>query len=54
MSAIVTLTMDPALEITTSTPKVELMHKLRCTPARFDPGGGGDQCRAHDRQARWS
>lgn len=41
MTAIVTLTMNPALDIATSTPRVEPAHKLRCTPPRYDPGGGG-------------
>ena len=41
MSAIVTLTMNPALDVTTTTPKVEPIHKLRCTAPRYDPGGGG-------------
>ena len=41
MTAIVTLTMNPALDIATSTPRVEPTHKLRCTPPRYDPGGGG-------------
>ena len=41
MTMIVTLTMNPALDIATSTPRVEPTHKLRCTPPRYDPGGGG-------------
>jgi 6-phosphofructokinase 2 len=41
MAAIVTLTMNPALDIATSTPRVEPVHKLRCTAPRYDPGGGG-------------
>jgi len=41
MTAIITLTMNPALDIATSTPRVEPAHKLRCTPPRYDPGGGG-------------
>lgn len=38
---IVTLCMNPALDITTSTPVVRPTDKLRCAAARYDPGGGG-------------
>ncbi len=38
---IVTLTMNPALDITTSTDTVHSTDKLRCAAARYDPGGGG-------------
>lgn len=38
---IVTLCMNPALDITTSTEKVHPTDKLRCAAARYDPGGGG-------------
>ncbi|MGB3335385.1 MAG: 1-phosphofructokinase family hexose kinase [Mycobacterium sp.] len=38
---IVTLTMNPALDITTSIDRVRPTEKLRCQPARYDPGGGG-------------
>jgi 6-phosphofructokinase 2 len=38
---IVTLTMNPALDITTSTDVVHSTDKLRCSTARYDPGGGG-------------
>ncbi len=41
MAAIVTLTMNPALDIATMTERVEPVHKLRCSPPRYDPGGGG-------------
>jgi 6-phosphofructokinase 2 len=41
MVAIVTLTMNPALDIATSTDRVEPTHKLRCSMPRYDPGGGG-------------
>lgn len=37
----VTLTMNPALDVTTSTNVVATTHKIRCGPARYDPGGGG-------------
>ena len=42
MAAIVTLTMNPALDIATSTDRVEPTHKLRCARPRYDPGGGGE------------
>jgi 6-phosphofructokinase 2 len=38
---IVTLTMNPALDIATATPQVRPDHKLRCASLRTDPGGGG-------------
>jgi len=40
-AAIVTLTMNPALDVSSSTETVVPVHKLRCGPSRFDPGGGG-------------
>ena len=41
MAAIVTLTMNPALDIATATDHVVPAHKLRCDTPRYDPGGGG-------------
>ncbi|WP_404337336.1 1-phosphofructokinase family hexose kinase [Sphingomonas sp. MMS12-HWE2-04] len=41
MPAIVTLTLNPALDITTETETVRPTHKLRCGPAVLEPGGGG-------------
>jgi 6-phosphofructokinase 2 len=41
MPAIATLTMNPALDVTTRVAKVMPTHKLRCGEPRFDPGGGG-------------
>ncbi|MDE0922973.1 1-phosphofructokinase family hexose kinase [Aurantimonas coralicida] len=38
---IVTLTMNPALDLTTSVDRLLPEAKLRCGPARLDPGGGG-------------
>ena len=35
------LTLNPALDVSTSTEEVVPTHKLRCSAARFDPGGGG-------------
>lgn len=40
-AAIVTLTLNPALDLSTTTPRIAPAHKLRCGPPRFDPGGGG-------------
>ncbi len=39
--AIVTLTMNPALDIAASTEEVVHSHKNRCGAPRYDPGGGG-------------
>ncbi len=41
MRRIVTLTLNPALDISTETPEVAPDVKLRCVAPRFDPGGGG-------------
>ncbi len=41
MSAILTLTMNPALDIATATDRIVPAHKLRCDAPRYDPGGGG-------------
>ena len=38
---IVTLCMNPALDITTGTAVIRPTDKLRCAAARYDPGGGG-------------
>lgn len=38
---IVTLTMNPALDITTSVDVVRPTDKMRCGTTRYDPGGGG-------------
>jgi 6-phosphofructokinase 2 len=38
---IVTLTLNPALDVTTATDRVVENHKLRCDSPRTDPGGGG-------------
>lgn len=38
---IVTVTMNPALDIATSTEAVMPTDKMRCDTARYDPGGGG-------------
>ena len=39
-SMIVTLTMNPALDITTNADVVRPTDKIRCEGARYDPGGG--------------
>lgn len=38
---IVTLTINPALDVSTTTELVRPEHKMRCGPSRIDPGGGG-------------
>ncbi|ODQ87592.1 1-phosphofructokinase family hexose kinase [Mycolicibacterium holsaticum] len=38
---IVTLTMNPALDITTTVEQIHPTSKIRCGDARYDPGGGG-------------
>ena len=38
---ILTLTINPALDVSTSTPNVVGEHKMRCGLSRLDPGGGG-------------
>ena len=41
MTGTVTLTPNPAVDISTSVEQVIPTHKLRCTAVRHDPGGGG-------------
>jgi 6-phosphofructokinase 2 len=41
MTDILTVTMNPAVDVSTSTDKVMDTHKLRCTAAKLHPGGGG-------------
>ncbi len=41
MPEIVTLTMNPALDISTTAEAVMPTDKVRCGPPRYDPGGGG-------------
>jgi 6-phosphofructokinase 2 len=41
MTDILTVTMNPALDVSTSTDTVIDTHKLRCTAATLHPGGGG-------------
>ncbi|CAN0625458.1 putative ATP-dependent 6-phosphofructokinase isozyme 2 [Burkholderia multivorans] len=41
MPDIVTLTLNPAVDVATTVERVIDTHKLRCAPARRDPGGGG-------------
>lgn len=40
-TSIVTLTMNPALDITTAADRVRPTDKIRCRSARYDAGGGG-------------
>jgi len=41
MGEIVTITLNPALDLTTAVERVAPFQKLRCGPMRRDPGGGG-------------
>jgi 6-phosphofructokinase 2 len=41
MAEIVTLTPNPAIDLSTSLDRIVPMRKLRCAPQRRDPGGGG-------------
>lgn len=41
MTKIITLTANPAIDISTKLGKIEPFTKLRCAPARRHPGGGG-------------
>jgi 6-phosphofructokinase 2 len=41
MHSIVTLTVNPAIDTSSSVPHVFPNHKLRCKAPRHDPGGGG-------------
>lgn len=41
MAAILTVTFNPAIDVATSVEHLEPDRKLRCAPARVDPGGGG-------------
>ena len=41
MAQVVTLTLNPAIDLPTSVDRVEPVRKLRCGPGRRDPGGGG-------------
>jgi 6-phosphofructokinase 2 len=41
MRTIITLTMNPAIDKSTSTEHVMPEHKLYCKPAQYEPGGGG-------------
>lgn len=41
MTAILTVTMNPSIDVSASTEKVVPVRKLRCTNVRHDPGGGG-------------
>lgn len=39
--AIITITLNPALDFSTSVPRILPDEKLYCSPPRIDPGGGG-------------
>jgi len=40
-TTIVTMAMNPALDVAVDADVVRPVHKIRCSEARFDPGGGG-------------
>ncbi len=41
MTPILTVTLNPALDVATSVDALEPQRKLRCAPPRYEPGGGG-------------
>jgi 6-phosphofructokinase 2 len=41
MPCIITLTLNPALDVSADAERLEHTDKVRCTEPRFDPGGGG-------------
>jgi 6-phosphofructokinase 2 len=41
MASILTLTLNPSIDVSTSVERLEPIHKLRCGPVQRDPGGGG-------------
>jgi 6-phosphofructokinase 2 len=41
MTDIVTITMNPSIDLSVTIDRMEPFHKLRCTNLRRDPGGGG-------------
>ena len=41
MTDIVTLTMNPCVDVSTSTERVQPTRKLRCAAPKYEPGGGG-------------
>jgi 6-phosphofructokinase 2 len=41
MTAVITITINPAIDVLMSVERIVPTHKMRCTLARRDPGGGG-------------
>src|SRR6476660_9435452 len=41
MLPVLTVTLNPALDLTTSVERLKPLRKLRCAAPRFHPGGGG-------------
>lgn len=41
MSLVVTLTLNPAMDLSTAVARIEPTRKLRCSLPHYDPGGGG-------------
>ena len=41
MKSVATITMNPAIDVSTTVDRMTPVHKLRCASAQRDPGGGG-------------
>ena len=41
MLPVLTITLNPALDVTTAIDRLQPLRKLRCAEPRLDPGGGG-------------
>lgn len=41
MQSVLTITINPAIDVSTSVDRMTPVHKLRCAAAQRDPGGGG-------------
>ena len=41
MTDVLTLTMNPSIDLSVSVERIAAFHKMRCSTARRDPGGGG-------------
>jgi 6-phosphofructokinase 2 len=46
MKTIITITLNPAIDKSSSVDHVVAERKLYCKPPRFEPGGGVNVCRA--------
>ena len=43
MTDVLTLTMNPSIDLSVSVERIAAFHKMRCSTARRDPGGGGTE-----------